>query len=197
MTWEDIPMVFRPISQDPPSRVSIALRTLHDEPALGMAVQKQIAALDPSVPASEVQTLDAHLSRALAYPRFRALVLGTFAGLALLLAAVGLYGVLSQLIAQRTQEFGVRIALGAQKRNILALVIRQGMILTVAGLAAGFAVSLSLTRLLSSLLYGVTATDPWTLVCVSVLLLAVALLAVSVPARRASKVDPIVALRYE
>lgn len=197
MTWEELSMVFRPISQDPPFSASLVLRTPRDGSALGVAMQKQIATLDRTVPVGEVQTIDAQLSRALAYPRFRAVVLGTFAGLALLLAAVGLYGVLSQLITQRTQEFGVRMALGAQKRDILALVIRQGMMLTVAGLAAGIAVTLLLTRFLSSLLYGVTATDPWTLAGVSLLLMAIAVLAVSVPARRAAKVDPMVALRYE
>ncbi len=198
MTWEDIPMVFRPISQDPPFYASLVLRTLrHDEATLGLAIQKQVAAVDASVPVDDIQNMNAQLSRALAYPRFRAVVLGTFAGLALLLAAVGLYGVLSQLIVQRTQEFGVRVALGAKKRDILALVIRQGMLLTFAGLAAGLAVALSLTRVLASLLYGVTATDPWTLAGVSLLLIAVAMLAVFLPARRASKVDPMVTLRYE
>lgn len=197
MTWEDIPMVFRPISQDPPSSASLALRTPSRLLALGVAIQRQIAALDRSVPVGDVQRMNAQLSRALAYPRFRALVSGTFAGLALLLAGVGLYGVLSQLIAQRTQEFGVRMALGAQKRDILALVIRQGMLLTIAGLAAGLAVALCLTRFLSSLLYEVTATDPWTLAAVSLLLIGVAVVAVSIPARRAASVDPMVALRYE
>lgn len=197
MTWEDIPMVFRPISQDPPFSVSLVLRTSRHESALDVAMQKQIAALDHTVPVGEVQTMGAQLSRALAYPRFRAVVLGAFAGTALLLAAVGLYGVLSQLIAQRTQEFGVRTALGAQRRDILVLVIRQGVLLTLVGLSAGILVALSLTRLLSSLLYGVTATDPWTLAGVSLLLIAVATLAVFLPARRASKVDPMVALRYE
>jgi putative ABC transport system permease protein len=197
MGWENIPLVFRPISQDPPFAASLVLRTPVDERALGIAIQKQIAALDRSVPIGEVETMKKQLSRALAYPRFRAVVLGTFAGLALLLAGVGLYGVLSQLIAQRTQEFGVRMALGAQQQDILALVIRQGMILVGAGLVVGIAVALSLTRFLSSLLYSAKATDPWTLAGVSLMLLAVALLAVALPARRAAKVDPMVTLRYE
>jgi putative ABC transport system permease protein len=197
MTWEDIPLVFRPVSQDPPFTGSLVLRAAKDEMALGAAIQKQISALDSSVPVGEVQTMYERLSRVLAYPRFRAVVLGAFAALALLLAGVGLYGVLSQLTAQRTQEFGVRMALGAQKHDLLALVIRQGMLLTSAGLVAGVTVALCLTRFLSSLLYGVRATDPWTLMGGSLLLFLVACSATYIPERRAAKVDPMVALRYE
>ncbi|MBV8903779.1 MAG: FtsX-like permease family protein, partial [Acidobacteriia bacterium] len=120
-----------------------------------------------------------------------------FAGLALLLAAIGLYAVLSQLNAQRTQEFGIRMALGAQSRDLLKLVIREGMALAFAGLLLGLALTWSLTGLLSSLLYGVKPGDPVTLGGVSLLLLLVTLLAAYVPARRASRVDPKVALRYE
>jgi putative ABC transport system permease protein len=144
-----------------------------------------------------VQTMNQRLSRMLSYPHLRAIILSTFAGLALLLAAIGLYAVLSQLIAQRTQEFGVRMALGAQRRDLLKLVIREGMVLAFAGLVAGMIVALSLTGFLSSLLYGVKATDPLTLAIVSLLLVLVTLLATYVPARRASRVDPMVALRYE
>jgi len=144
-----------------------------------------------------VQTMNERLSRMLSYPHLRAIVLATFAGLALVLAAIGLYAVLSQLIAQRTQEFGVRMALGAQRSDLLKLVIREGMVLTFAGLAAGLIIAESLTGLLSSLLYGVKATDPLTLAEVSLVLLLVTLLATFIPARRASRVDPMVALKYE
>jgi len=197
MAWEEIPLLFRPVSQDPPSRGSLVLRAPANNVALGAAIQKQIAALDPSVPLGELQTMDERLSRALAYPRFRAVVLGLFAGLALLLAAVGLYGVLSQSTAQRTQEFGIRMALGAQKRDVLALVLRQGLVLIGAGLAAGLAATLCLTQFLSSLLYDVKATSPWILAGVSLLLIFVALLATYFPARRAAKADPTAVLRYE
>jgi hypothetical protein len=137
MNWEEIPFVFRPVAQAPPLSVSLVLRTAGNNLALGAAIQKQISALDNSVPVGEVEAMNKRLCHVLAYPRFRAIVLGTFAGLAVLLAGVGLYGILSQLIAQRTQEFGVRMALGAQKRDVLTMVLRQGMLLTAAGLAAG------------------------------------------------------------
>jgi len=197
MAWEEIPLVFRPVAQDPPMHGSLLLRTAGKHLNLGSALQKQISELDRSVPVGEVEALDERLSRTLAYPRFRALVLGTFAGIALLLAGVGLYAVLSQGIAQRTQEFGIRMALGAQKRDILLLVLRQGMAWTGIGIGAGLIGALCLTRFLSGLLYGVKATDPWTLAGVSALLVSVALLAAYLPARRAASVDPTVTLRYE
>ncbi len=197
MAWEDLPVVFRPASQNPPVSGSLVVRAAKNEAALGPEIQKQIAALDSSVPVGQVETMNGRLSRVLAYPRFRAMVLGTFASLALLLAAVGLYGVLSNLAAQRRREFGVRMALGARKWNVLALVIRQGMLLTTAGLMAGLLIAFGLTRFLSSLLYGVKATDPWTLAAVSLMLVLVALLATCLPAWRAANVNPVVALRYE
>ena len=197
MAWEDIPIVFRPVAQDPPMNGSLLWRTAGKHLNVGSALQKQIAELDRNVPVGEVETLDERLSRTLAYPRFRALVLGMFAGIALLLAGVGLYGVLSQGIVQRTQEFGVRMALGAQKRDVLLLVLWQGMTWTGVGLAAGLIATLCLTKFLSSLLYGVKATDPWILAGVSVLLILVALLATYLPARRAAGVDPMTALRVE
>jgi predicted permease len=197
MSWEEAPAVFRPLNQDPPSHVSMVFRTPTDNTASAAMIQKQIAALDNNVPTGDVQTMNERLSRMLSYPRLRAIVLATFAGLALVLAAIGLYAVLSQLIAQRTQEFGVRMALGAQGSDLLRLVIREGMVLTFAGLAAGLMIAASLTGLLSSLLYGVKPTDPLTLAEVSLVLLLVTLLATYIPARRASRVDPMVALKYE
>lgn len=197
MAWEDIPFVFRPLSQAPPFGVSLVLRTPKDEAALGAAVRKQVAAIDPSVPVGQAITMNQQLSKRLAYPRFRAIVLGAFAALALLLAVVGLYGVLSQSIAQRTREFGIRMALGAQRGDVLALVIRQGMLLTIAGLAAGLAAALVLTRFLSAFLFGIKPTDPWTMAAVSLLLLLVAFLAIWIPARRAAKTDPMTTLRNE
>jgi len=160
-------------------------------------MQKQIASLDGGVAVGGIQSMNDRLSRALAYPRLRAIILASFAAFAILLAAMGLYAVLSQLIAQRTQEFGVRMALGAQGRDLLRLVLREGMALTCAGLAVGVLLAASLTGLLNSFLYGVKATDPLTFAGVSALLLLVAFFAMYIPARRASKVDPMVVLRYE
>jgi putative ABC transport system permease protein len=197
MSWEETPAVFRPLNQEPPPRLSLVFRTRTEGTAVAATIQKQISDLDTNVPTGEVQTLRERLSRALSYPSLRAILLAAFAGLALLLAATGLYAVLAQLIAQRTQEFGVRRALGAQRSDLLKLVIREGLALTCAGLVAGLLVATSFSRLLTSFLYGVKATDPLTLAGVSLLLIVVALLATSIPARRASKVDPLVALRYE
>lgn len=197
MEWEDIPAVFRPFSQAPPARASLLIRAAGSEMALGVAIQKQIASLDNNIPLGEIQRLDHRLSEVLAYPRFRAAVLGFFSALALLLASIGLYGVISHLTAQRTQEFGVRMALGAQRREVLALVIRQGLALTVIGLLAGLLLVLCLARLLNGLLYGVAPSDPYILAGVSAVLVLVSVFATYVPARRAANVDPISALKYE
>lgn len=197
MRWEEIPLVFRPLAQRPQSSAALIVRTIHDRNQLAAAIQKQIRALDNNVPATDIETLDEQLSRTLAYPRFRAVVLGAFAALALLLAGVGLYGVLAQATVQRTQEFGVRMALGAERRDVLALVIRQGILLTATGVVFGLMLALALTRILRTLLFGVQAGDPWIWAAVSLTLALVALLATSVPAWRASRVDPLTALRYE
>jgi putative ABC transport system permease protein len=197
MTWGEAPTVFRPFSQDPPLNASLVLRTTTDRGDWTAPLQKRIAAIDSSVPVANAQTMNHRLSRVLSYPRFRASLLGTFAGLALLLAAVGLYGVLAQWTAQRTQEFGVRSALGAQPRDVLALVIRQGMLVSAIGMGAGLGVTFYVTRALGVLLYGVRPLDTFTLLRVSLLLVLITFLATYLPARRAAKIDPIAALRYE
>ena len=153
--------------------------------------------VDPSIPVTKVRTMSEVMSLSLAAQRFNTLLLGVFAGVALLLASVGLYGVLAFSVAQRTREIGIRMALGAQTRDVLRLVLRQGLTLSLLGVAAGVGVSLAGTRVLAGLLYGVAPTDPATFAAVAMVLVAVALVACLIPARRAMRVDPIVALRYE
>jgi putative ABC transport system permease protein len=141
--------------------------------------------------------MTALLSESVAQPRFNALMIGLFAALAFILAAIGIYGVINYDVTQRTGEIGVRMALGAQSRDVVRLILRQGILLTLGGLGAGIAGAFALTRLLSGLLFEVKPSDPLTYVLVSVLLAVVAIAACLIPARRATKVDPLVALRYE
>jgi putative ABC transport system permease protein len=142
-------------------------------------------------------TMNQALSDVIARPRFNVFLLSIFSVIALMLAAVGIYGVMSYTVAQRTREIGVRIALGAQASDVLKLVVGQGMMLALIGVAIGIAGALGVTRLMSNRLYDVTATDPLTFIAVSGLMTAIALLACYIPARRATRVDPMVALRYE
>jgi putative ABC transport system permease protein len=156
-----------------------------------------VADTDPGVVVGDIQTAQRLIGQYVRYPRFRAVLLGAFAGLALALAVVGLYGVLSQLVAQRTQEIGIRMALGARKEDVLTLVVKEGMLLTCLGVTLGLLIAWWLTRFLASLLFGVGAQDPATLCVVSLALLAAAFLATYLPARRAATIDPMIALRHE
>jgi putative ABC transport system permease protein len=165
--------------------------------ALAATVRKTVWEVDKDQPVSNIRTMNEVLSESIARQRFSMLLLGTFAAVALLLAAVGIYGVMSYSVTQRRNEIGIRMALGAQKRDVLKLTVGHGLKLVMIGVAFGLAGAFMLTRLMSSLLFGVRATDPATFVAISVILVGVALLASYIPARRATKVDPLVALRYE
>ena len=175
----------------------LLIRTAFDPASIAPAVTEVVHQIDPSLPVTELTTLDGLLSRSVSPRRFSAILIGVLAGLALVLSAVGIYGVMSYTVSQRTQEIGIRMALGARPQNMLALVLGRGAGLALAGIAAGVLGALALTRFLSSLLFGVRPTDPLTFAAVAALLLLVALAACYIPARRAMKVDPMVALRYE
>ena len=161
------------------------------------AIRREVLASDTDQPVPNVRLMKQILSDSLAERRFQMLLLGVFAVLALVLASVGIYGLMRYTVAQRTHEFGVRMALGAQTSDVLKLVLLQGMRLVLIGLLVGLAWASALTQILSSQLYGITVTDPATFIGVSTLLIVVTLLACYFPARRATKVDPLVALRYE
>jgi putative ABC transport system permease protein len=160
-------------------------------------LRNEVWALDKDQSVYDIKTMHETLSEMMSQRRFNMLLLGIFASVALLLAAVGIYGVISYSVTQRTHEIGIRIALGAAKSNVLSLVVGQAMSLAGVGIVVGMSASLLLTRFLASLLYGVSATDPATFGAIALLLAGVALLACYIPARRAAKVDPMIALRYE
>jgi putative ABC transport system permease protein len=160
-------------------------------------VRKTVWEIDKDQPVSDINTMEQVVSESVARQRFSMLLLGVFAGLALVLAAVGIYGVMSYSVAQRTHEIGIRMALGAQRNDVLRLTIWQGFRLVITGVTIGLAVAFVLTRVMSSLLFGISATDPITFLAISFVLVAVALIASYVPALRATRVDPMLALRYE
>jgi ABC-type antimicrobial peptide transport system permease subunit len=173
------------------------VRTAGDPLTMAATVRAEIQRLDQNLPVFDVKTLGEHIGEAVAQEKMIATLLAIFGLLALLLASVGIYGVISYWVAQRTREIGVRIALGAAPRNIINLIVGRGFVLIAIGLAIGLAAALALTRLTASLLYETSATDPLTFIVVPLILTGVALGACFVPARRATKVDPMVALRYE
>jgi predicted permease len=177
--------------------MNVVIRTQADPTALAAAVRKEVLAIDPDQPLSDVKTMEKWLETSVAAQRYRTALLGLFALLALVLASTGIYGVMSYSVAQRTHEIGVRMALGARQLDVLKLVVRQGMGLVLIGVALGLVGAIALTRVMSTLLFGVGAKDPLTMVVVATLLSSVAFVACYIPARRATKVDPLVALRYE
>ena len=192
------PAMYQPLAQAPSWNVFLLVKTEAADPlSLVAAVRNELKSLDSELPVSRVRTLEQHFASAVAQPRFRTTLIALFAALALVLASVGIYGVTAYSVTQRTHEIGIRLALGAQKSDVLKLIVGHGMVLALIGLAVGLAAAFAVTRVMASLLYGVSATDPLTFVGVSLLLAVVALLACYIPARRATKVDPLVALRYE
>jgi predicted permease len=190
-------VVYYPHKQAPGGTLYVVARFLSDPATMSAAIAQQVHTIDPAVPVYDVQTMPQRVHASLARQRFAAIMLGAFAVFALILAAVGVYGVMSYLVSQATRDIGVRIALGAQPRNILTLVVRQGMSLAVIGIVVGLLGAFALTRVMATLLFGVSATDFLTFSMVAAFLAATALLATYIPARRATRVDPMVALRYE
>ncbi|HKP11016.1 MAG TPA: ABC transporter permease [Blastocatellia bacterium] len=195
LAFDVYPAMYLPTLSLP--RTNLVVRAAGDPASLAIAVRKEVTAIDPQQPVAAVKTMGQWVSESVAQPRFRTLLLGIFAAVALLLSVIGIYGVMSYVVAQRTREVGIRMALGARPRDVLKLVVGQGMRLALAGVAIGVVAAYALTRLLETLLYEVSATDPATFAAIALLLTGVALLACYMPARRAAKVDPTVALRYE
>jgi putative ABC transport system permease protein len=199
---QPVPEAFVPFLQDPLSEtyqrsMTIVARTQSDPGAVAGSLRAALTSLDKSLPVYDLKPMTEYLRDSLARRRFNLILLTAFSGVALALAAVGIYGVISYGVTQRTHEIGIRMALGAEKGDVLWLVVRQGMLMALGGVAIGLLASFALTRLMETLLFGVSVTDPLTFSVIALLLTSVALLACFIPARRATKVDPMVALRYE
>ena len=191
------PHIYRPLFQAPAYAGVVFLRTAGDPGTLGEAVRAEVQGVDPNIPVFEVRTMDFIAAASLAERRFAFELLGIFAGVALLLASVGIYGVMAYTFSRRTNEIGVRIAMGAQRADILRMALSEGFTTIVLGVAAGVLGSLALTRFLQSMLFSVKPTDPATFITIAMVLAAVTLLACLVPAYRATRVDPLIALRHE
>jgi predicted permease len=189
--------MYLPLAQNYRANMTLHVRTAADSKAMIAAIRSEVAARDPNLPVYSVRTMEEQKSNSLYTSRMAATLLGVFGLVAMLLAAVGIYGVMSYSVNRRTREIGIRMALGANRRDVLKMVLGEGMLLVMVGLAAGLGATLAVTRFIGSLLYGVSATDPATFAGISLILIAVALLACYLPARHATKVDPMVALRYE
>ena len=189
--------MFLPLGVDIFRSGFVVVRTNAGTEAMIPSLRAAVLAINKDTVPYNIKTLEKVVSDSIAQPRFNMVLLAIFAGLALILASVGIYGVMSYSVAQRTQELGVRMALGAQRRDIFSLVLKQGIILTLIGVVIGLAGAIALSKVLGSVLYGVSATDPVTLISVAVIMVAVALMACFFPARKATKVDPLTAMRYE
>lgn len=196
---EPAPVAYRPYLQSPWARIALVARTSAEPETIINAVRSETRALDPDLALYEVMTMERLIADtpSIFMRRYPALLLTCFAALALSLAAIGIYGVISYSVNQRTREIGLRMALGAQTGDVLKLVLKQGMALILTGVALGLVAALALTRLMRSLLFGIGATDPQTFIGIALLLVLVALIACWIPARRAARVDPMIALRCE
>jgi ABC-type antimicrobial peptide transport system permease subunit len=190
------PGFYEPLKQNFSNEMSLVMNTAGDPRALITEIREQVRAIDPTVPLARIKTMDQLMDESVAQPKFRTLLVGIFSGLALLLSAVGIYGVMAYSVTERTREIGIRMALGAQTRDVLRLVVRQGMSLTLFGVVLGVAGAFALTRVMSNLLFGVGTNDPTTFIGVSFFLILVSLAACYLPARRASKVNPVKALSH-
>jgi putative ABC transport system permease protein len=197
VSWVETPALFRPLTQDPRPKMEFLARAVGGQKDFSAAMEHVVATMDPGVPLTTLDAMESRLAKPLAYPRFRAVLLAAFSVCALVLAAVGLYGVLAQVVAFRTREFGVRRAVGAQARDLILLVARLGGVPVAMGLLAGIGCALALGRVMGSLLYGLQPDDPAILAAIPIVLLAVAVAAMAAPARRASRIDPMAALREE
>jgi predicted permease len=198
------PEAYMPYTQSAPgylagsiSGMILVARTASDPQSTVAAIKGEVRALDGNQPVYNIKTMEQYLAESIAQRRFNMLLLAVFAGVAVLLAAVGLYGVMSYMVSQRTHEIGLRMALGAQARDILVMAVRQGLVLIIIGIGVGLAGALALTRVMSGLLYGVGTTDPATFAAIVLLLAFVSLIACYIPARRATRIDPLIALRYD
>jgi putative ABC transport system permease protein len=188
---------YLPITQEPSRSVAVVARTSSNPLAIAAIVEQTIRSIDNDLPVFNTRSMDQLMGNAIGQQRLLMVLLAGFALLALTLAAVGIYGVMSYTVTQRTHEIGIRMAMGARPRDVLLMIVGQGMMLTVAGATIGLAAALGLTRLMSSMLFGVSATDPATFAVLTLILAVVAFFACYLPARRATRVDPLIALRYE
>jgi putative ABC transport system permease protein len=189
--------VYSPYRQRPSADMNLVVRSTMDPASLTSAIRASVAAIDKDQPIFDVHTMQQLVDDSISTRRLTLVLLGIFSALALILAAIGIYGVMAYSVALRTQEIGIRMALGAQQKDVLRLILGQGARIAFFGVTIGLVAAAALARLLSSLLFSVSASDPITFAAVSILLVAIALLACYIPARRALRVDPIIALRYE
>jgi putative ABC transport system permease protein len=190
--------MYVPVAQFGTQDMTLLVRTATAHPeALTSAITAKVREIDPELPVTDIKTLDQYRTDSVAVPRFNTFLLSLFAALALTLTAIGLYGVISYSVTQRTNEIGIRMALGAGTADILKMILQQGMKLVIIGLGIGLVLAFAVTRMIGSLLHNVSVYDPFTFAAVAFILLGIALFACFIPARRATKTDPLVSLKYE